>query len=109
MLSREKRFDDARAQMQAAVRANPNFAEAHEMLGRLYEQKDQTDDALHEYEAAVRVSPEMSQAQLDLGAVLAKKGDISGATVHLRQASTSSDQRLRQIALQLLEQLAAKP
>ncbi len=109
VLSREKRFDDARTQMQAAVRANPNFAEAHEMLGRLYEQKGQTDDALHEYEAAVRVSPDMSQAQLDLGAVLAKKGDIAAATEHLRQASTSSDPRLRQIALQILEQLTAKP
>jgi tetratricopeptide (TPR) repeat protein len=109
VLSREKRFDEARAQMQAAVQANPSFAEAHEMLGRLYEQKGQTDDALHEYEAAVRVRPDMSQAQLDLGAMLAKKGDIAGATEHLRQASTSSDPRLRQIALQLLEQLTAKP
>jgi tetratricopeptide (TPR) repeat protein len=109
VLSREKRLDDARAEMQAAVQANPNFAEAHEMLGRLYEQKGQTDDALHEYEAAVRINPDMSQAQLDLGAVLAKKGDIAAATEHLRQASTSSDPRLRQIALQLLEQLTAKP
>jgi hypothetical protein len=51
----------------------------------------------------------MSQAQLDLGAVLAKKGDIAGATEHLRQASGAADPRLRQIALQLLEQLTAKP
>jgi tetratricopeptide (TPR) repeat protein len=105
VLSREKRFDDARAQMQAAVRANPNFAEAHEILGRLYEQKDQTDDALHEYEAAVRIRPDMSQAQLDLGAMLAKKGDVAGASEHLRQASRAADPRLRQIAIQLLEQL----
>jgi tetratricopeptide (TPR) repeat protein len=109
VLSREKRFDEASTQMQAAVRANPNFAEAHEMLGRCYEQRGQTDDALREYEAAVRINPEMSQAQLDLGAVLAKKGDIAGAAAHLRQASNSSDPRLRQIALQLLEQLTAKP
>jgi Tfp pilus assembly protein PilF len=95
--------------MQAAVHANPDFAEAHEMLGRLYEQKGQTDDALHEYEAAVRVRPDMSQAQLDLGAMLAKKGDIAGATEHLRQASAATDPKLRQIALDLLAQLAAKP
>ncbi|HTB11463.1 MAG TPA: tetratricopeptide repeat protein [Bryobacteraceae bacterium] len=109
VLSREKRFDEASTQMQAAVRANPNFAEAHEMLGRCYEQQGQTDDALREYEAAVRINPEMSQAQLDLGAVLAKKGDLVGAAAHLRQASNSNDPRLRQIALQLLEQLTAKP
>ena len=109
VLSREKRFDEARAQMQAAVRANPNFAEAHEVLGRLYERQGQTDDALHEYEAAVRIRPDMSQAQLDLGAVLAKKGDIAAAAEHLRQAAGASDPTLRQMALQLLQQLTAKP
>ncbi|HEY3743989.1 MAG TPA: tetratricopeptide repeat protein [Bryobacteraceae bacterium] len=109
VLSREKRFDEARAQMQDAVRANPNFAEAHEMLGRLYEQNNQIDNALHEYEAAVRIRPDLSQAQLDLGAVLAKKGDITGAQEHLHQAAGAADPRLRQIALQLLEQLAGKP
>jgi len=109
VLSREKRYVEARAQMQAAVRANPDFAEAHEMLGRLYEQKGQTDDALHEYETAVRVRPDMSQAQLDLGAMLAKKGDIAAATEHLRQAAGATDPKLRQIALDLLAQLASKP
>jgi predicted CXXCH cytochrome family protein len=109
VLSREKRFDEARVQMLAAVQANPNFAEAHEMLGRLYEQQGQTDDALREYEVAVRVRPDLSQAQLDLGAVLAKKGDIAGAIEHLRQASGAADPTLRQIALQLLQQLTAKP
>ena len=109
VLSREKRFDDARAQMQAAVEANPNFAEAHEMLGRFYEQQGKIDDALREYQAAVRVRPDMSQAQLDLGAMLAKKGDIAGATEHLRLAAAAADPTLRQIALQLLEQLRAKP
>jgi cytochrome c-type biogenesis protein CcmH/NrfG len=79
------------------------------MLGRFYEQRGQTDDALREYQAAVRVRPDMSQAQLDLGAVLAKKGDIAGATEHLRLAAGGSDPTLRQIALQLLEQLRAKP
>jgi predicted CXXCH cytochrome family protein len=109
VLSREKRLDEAAIQMEAAVRANPNFAEAHEMLGRLHEQKGQIDDALREYEAAVRLRPDMSQAQLDLGAVLAQKGNIAGAIEHLRQASGAADPRLRQIALQLLERLAAKP
>jgi predicted CXXCH cytochrome family protein len=109
VLSREKRFDEARVQMQAAVRANPNFAEAHEMLGRFYEQQGKIDDALGEYQAAVRVRPEMSQAQLDLGAMLAKKGDIGGAVEHLRLASGAADPTLRQIALQLLQQLGAKP
>jgi tetratricopeptide (TPR) repeat protein len=109
LLAREKRLDEARTQMQAAVHANPNFAEAHEMLGRFFEQKEQMDEALHEYEAAVRIRPDMSQAQLDLGAVLAKRGDIAGATEHLRQASTTSDPTLRKIALDLLDQLAARP
>ena len=79
------------------------------MLGRLYEQKQQTDDALREYREAVRLRPEMGQAQLDLGAVLAKKGDKAGATEHLTQASGSPDPTLRQIALQLLQEMNSKP
>jgi tetratricopeptide (TPR) repeat protein len=109
LLAREKRLDEAAAQMQAAVRANPNFAEAHEMLGRLFEQNQHLDDALREYQAAVQIRPDMSQAQLDLGAVLAKRGDIAAAIEHLRQAATASDPTLRRIALDLLEQLAARP
>jgi predicted CXXCH cytochrome family protein len=108
VLSREKRYDDARAQMAEAVRANPSFAEAHEMLGRLYERSERFDDALKEYAAAVRVRPDLSQAQLDLGAMLAKKGDVAGAAEHLRIASGAEDPGLRQIALQLLAELAGK-
>jgi tetratricopeptide (TPR) repeat protein len=109
VLSRERRYDQAGQQMQAAIRANPGFAEAHEMLGRIYEQKEQTDDALREYREAVRLRPDMGQAQLDLGAVLAKKGDKAGATEHLTQASGSPDPTLRQIALQLLQEINSKP
>ena len=109
LLAREKRLPEAQVQMEAAVRANPNFAEAHELLGRFFEQKQQLDNALREYQAAVRLRPDMSQAQLDLGAVLAKRGDIAGATEHLRQASSAADPTLRQIAQQLLEQLPASP
>ncbi len=95
--------------MEAAIRANPRFAEAHEMLGRIYERQGRTDQALGEYQAAVGIRPDLSQAQLDLGAVLAKKGDIAAATEHLRQAAGTADPTLRQIAHQLLEELAAKP
>jgi tetratricopeptide (TPR) repeat protein len=109
LLAREKRISEACAQMESAVHANPNFAEAHEMLGRLYEQEQRIGEALREYEAAVRIRPDMGQAQLDLGAVLAKRGDIVGATEHLRLAAGAADPTLRQIASQLLEQLAARP
>ena len=105
MLNSMRRFDDAQVQLEEALDANPNFAEAHDLLGTLLERKGQTDDALKHYREAVRLRPDLSHAQLDLGAVLQNQGDKEGAAEHLRLAAKTTDPALRQLAERLLQQL----
>lgn len=61
------RIGDARRELEAAVRVDPDSAVAHLELGRAYEAEDRLDDALHAYEAAARVAPSNIDVQLVLG------------------------------------------
>ena len=61
------RIGDARRELEAAVRVDPDSAVAHLELGRTYEAEDRLDDALHAYEAAARVAPSNIDVQLVLG------------------------------------------
>jgi Flp pilus assembly protein TadD len=93
-------------QVEAAVQADPNLAEAHELLGNLLARKGEVEGALREYREALRARPEFSRAHLALGSALALTGDVSGATAHLRQAAAGCDTTVRREALQILQQLS---
>ena len=103
------RFDESQQQAEAAVKADPAMAEAHELLGGLLSRKQEVDAALREYQTAVNLKPEFSRAQLDLGATLAAKGDIPAAVVHLRLAAKGSDARVARVAAQALTRLGVAP
>jgi Flp pilus assembly protein TadD len=99
---------EKRRQIEAALRLNPNLAEAHDVLGTLLERKGDSDAALREYSEAIRLRPDLSHAQLNLGGALANKGDKIGAAEHLQLASKSSDPNIRDLALRLLKDLESK-
>ncbi len=102
------RFEESQQQAQAAVRADPNLAEAHELLGGLFARKKQLDAALHEFQEAVRLRPDFGRAQLDLGATLAGKGNLAGAAEHLREAAKSSDPKVSVPAVRALRSIGAQ-
>lgn len=103
------RFDDSQAQAEAAVKAGPNLAEAHELLGGLLARKKETDASLAEFRDAVRLKPEFGRAQLDLAATLAGKGDTAEAILHFREAAKSADPRVAEPAKSALRRLEASP
>ena len=45
-------------EFQAALRINPDYAEAHYNLGEAYGQQGRLDEAIREYQAALRISPD---------------------------------------------------
>ncbi|MDQ1471999.1 MAG: hypothetical protein QOJ99_3479 [Bryobacterales bacterium] len=104
---RLNRFEESDEQVRAAIRADGNLAEAHELLGGLLARKKDMDGALAEFEAAVRLKPDFSRAQLDLGATLAGRGDMTGAILHLREAARGSDPQVAQQAARALQQIGA--
>ncbi|MDP9170458.1 MAG: tetratricopeptide repeat protein [Acidobacteriota bacterium] len=90
-LVRMNRFDEAQARAEAAVRADPKLAEAHQLLGGIFESTHKVPEAAREYGRAVELQPGLGQAQLRLGLMLTAQGDAAGGAKHLREAARSAD------------------
>lgn len=101
-LSSVNRLDDAQRSVEAALGANPNMAEAHELLGGIFAGKQMLSEAAREYSEAIRLKPDFARAHLDLARVLDAEGDRSGAIEQLRKAAAGSDPQVAQVANQVL-------
>jgi tetratricopeptide (TPR) repeat protein len=104
-LSSANRIDDAQTRVQAALRADPDMAEGHELLGGLLAAKRQLPEAEREYAEALRLKPDFARARLDLARVLAAEGNLSGAIEQLQKAAEGSDPQVAQLASQALRRL----
>ena len=104
-LSTVNRIDDAQLQVEAALRADPDMAEAHELLGGLLAGKRQLPEAERELAEAVRLKPGFARAQLDLARVLVVEGNLDAAIAHLREAAAGSDPQVAQLASEALRRL----
>lgn len=65
-LARADRFDQAQERAEAALRADANLAEAHELLGGLFERKRQLPEAAREYRRALELRPDLNRVRLRL-------------------------------------------
>ncbi len=73
LYSRQDKLADAAAHYEAALRSEPNYAEAHNNLGAVLLRQGRFDEALAHYATAVRLKPEylycfnLANAQMDAG------------------------------------------
>ncbi|HXP11773.1 MAG TPA: tetratricopeptide repeat protein [Acidobacteriaceae bacterium] len=67
--------DDAISLLSSSLTANPEDAEAHNLLCRVYYQEERWDDAIHECEMAVRLKPADGSYHLWLGRAYGEKAD----------------------------------
>ena len=105
VLTQLNRFDEAQKSVEAALSADANLAEAHELRGGLLVRKQQLPEAAREYQQALKLRPDFSRAHLGLATVLAAQGDKPGAVQHLREAAKGSDVAAAQAATRALQQL----
>jgi Flp pilus assembly protein TadD len=91
--------------LEASLRADPKFADAHELLGDLLLARKQAQSAASHYREALRINPESSRAHLGLGMALVAAGDVDGALPHLQKAASGADAATRQQATEMLRQL----
>ena len=104
-LTEVNRFDEALLSVQGALRAKPDMAEAHVLLGGLLGKKRQLPEAARAYQRALELQPGLSRAHLALANVLNAQGNKAGAVQHLRDAAKGGDPAVAQAAERELRQL----
>ncbi len=78
-------IDDAINELREAIRINPEYADAHYMLG-LNLLKINTGEAIQELREAIRINYELSDAHLVLGRALVWEGNIDEGIEELKKA-----------------------
>src|SRR6516165_8941637 len=75
-LMHAKKFAQAQVKLEQALRANPNFAEAHNNLGFTLRQQGPQNysEALQHYNKAIQLKPSMAEAYEYRGVLFAKMG-----------------------------------
>lgn len=71
-LMSERRFDEARGHLEAAVRIDPNSYRALNNLGMAQFELGHTDDALANFRRSIELNPQYAQAHVNLGNALLK-------------------------------------
>lgn len=80
----KSRLAEAQSFLQAALRINPNFADAHLQTGMLYSEQGKYEAALSEYRQAVQIDPRMEQAHYRLAQAYRLQGEAEKAKEELR-------------------------
>jgi tetratricopeptide (TPR) repeat protein len=86
-LARQGRVDEAIRQYSAALRLNPDFADAHLNLGFALAGQGRTDEAIRQFSEAVRSQPDWPDAHLNLGIALARRGRMDEAIREFSEAA----------------------
>jgi tetratricopeptide (TPR) repeat protein len=78
-----------------ALRLNPQKAEIHLLLGRLFADSGQLDKSVHHLSESARISPNQADAYLDLGRVYTTRRDFPEALEAYQQAIRTSPEDFR--------------
>ena len=85
-LDRQGKVTEAIERYQAALRLNPNYADAHNSVGAALANQGKVAEAIEHYQTALRLRPDFAEAHGNLGAALAQQGMLAEANDHYRQA-----------------------
>lgn len=83
------RVDDALEKLQKALKAVPDFPEAHSSIALVYERLNDKENAAHHYEQALKLKPEDGATQNNYAVFLCQQGEIEKAEGHFLQALNS--------------------
>ena len=85
-------LDAVISEAREALRIDPGWAEAHDLLGNALDSKRLFDEAIAEYRTALRLhfSPDFPAGHYDLGVAFDDKGDFDSAIPEFREAVRSA-------------------
>jgi peptidoglycan/LPS O-acetylase OafA/YrhL len=85
-LLRQGKTEEAIAQFELAIRADPKLAEAHYGLGLIFASQGRIDEAAGQYGLAIQADPTFVEAQLNLAEILTGQGKIDEAIAQYNRA-----------------------
>ncbi len=85
-LAGRRRFDEAIAHHQAALKIKPDYAEAHNNLGNTLAGCGRVDEAIAQFQTALKLRPNYAEAHSNLGNALAGCGQSDEAIAHYQKA-----------------------
>ena len=98
------RTQEAIPQYEAALRLNPELAQAHYNLGFALEGVSRMQEAIPQYEEAVRLKPDYADAHNNLAGILRAQGKLQEAIDHYEQAirekPVSASYKVERVAVQ---------
>jgi len=77
-------LENAASELQNAIRAKPDYAEAYYTLGTVLKQQGKLNEAASALREAIRLEPDFAGAHTTLGAVLRQLGDTQGSAAESR-------------------------
>jgi tetratricopeptide (TPR) repeat protein len=83
---KKKEFDLARIELETALKLKPDFSQAHNNLGFIFQSLNDTEAAYGAFLEAVRSDPNNGEAHQNLGIVLKIRGDYLKAEKELLNA-----------------------
>jgi protein O-GlcNAc transferase len=86
IFEQQGKLDAALECYQQALRANPNYAEAHYNLGNVRKKQGKLQAASDSYQQALKIQPEIAEAHNNLGTVFQKQGKLEAAVQSYQQA-----------------------
>ena len=102
----KKEINLAQKSLIQSIELKPNFAEAHAILGNLYDLKREYEPAVKELEEAIKNSPDNPVYHYNLGLILAKTKNLTLAKQEFETALRLSPEfRLAQEKLRLVDSL----
>jgi protein O-mannosyl-transferase len=82
-------FTKAIENFEAALRINPDYADAHSALGFAFAIQGRLRDSFEQFHYALRLRPPLATAHTGLGLLLARQGNLSEAADHFHRALDS--------------------
>ena len=73
------KFTEAIASYQQAIKINPEYAEAYNNLGNIYDINEKVDEAILNYKKAIKINDNFTEAHSNLGYLLKEIGRVDEA------------------------------
>jgi len=86
-LEKQRRYTEAIAEYQEALRLNPKNADTHNNLGNLFDTAGKTNAALAEYQEALRLDPKSVAPHNNLGTFYVEIGNLDAAMKEYNEAA----------------------